>query len=134
MGKVSRILLYVASGFFFYTVALLAFVNQLPLAAKLAIMGAFTVPAVGFLMGGLWASQFSHWKRDIGIVIFSGSLATAFVVLTFICMIATPDFQQMFPENKLAFFGDYVTGCFCIASLAGTGACLIWYPQRRKTA
>jgi hypothetical protein len=134
MHKTFSVILYVASGFFLYTVEVLGFVNEPPVAAKLAIMGVFTVPAIGLLLFGLWASQFANWRRDIGIVMLSASLFTAFLALTVVCMIATPEFEQMFPDNKLAFFSDYITGCSLIALVAVIGGCLIWYPQRPESA
>ena len=132
MSKVCSVLLYVASGFSFYMVSLAAFVGELPVAGKLAIMGVFAVLATGFLVLGLWTSRFSNWKRDIGVVLLSASSVTAFVALTFVCMIATPEVQQMDPDNKLASFSDYTAGASCIAFLALSGAFFIWYPQARN--
>ena len=126
--------MYVASGFFFYSVALLAFINEGPAGAKLAIMGVFTLFALGFLFGGLRASSSANRKRDVGVVVLCGALAAAFVVLTFVCMIATPEFRQIFPDNKLAFFSDYMGGGVTIASFAILGSILIWHSRGSKAA
>lgn len=127
-------LFYVASGFFFYTVALLAFINEPPVSAKLAIMGGVIVPALGFLVGGLRISRTQNQKRHIGVVMLCGALATSFVVLTFACIMATPEFQQNFPTHKLAFFSDYLSGGGTIAAIGILGAFLIWRSHKPKAA
>jgi hypothetical protein len=126
MRRICSVVLYVASGVFFYTLSVVAFINEPPAAAKFGIMGVFIVPAIGLLLLGLWALRFISWKRDMGIVMFSASLFTSFLVLSFVCMLVTPEIQQVFPENKLAFFSDYTSGFSCIAFLALCGGFLIW--------
>lgn len=134
MRRAISIVLYVISGFFLYSIALTGFLNVPPIAAKFVMMGMFSVPAIGFLLGGLWASQFSNWRRDTGIVTLSAALFTAFMALTFVCMLADPEVQRMLPDTKLEFFNDCITGGAAIAFLGLCGAYLLWSSRRRIPA
>ncbi len=134
MRNAIAMLLYVASAFFFYTIAILAFISLPPVMAKLAIMGIFVVPALGFLLGGLKVSRSLNWQHHSGIVLLSGAAFAAFVTLNLACMIATPEIRQMFSESKLDYFSDYLSGGLTIASLATAGAVLLWRSRVQRPA
>lgn len=133
MNKALSITCYVVAGFFVYTIMILSFVNEPPASAKLAIMGVFAVPAAISLLIGLHVSRYGHWQRDVGIVFLSAALFTIFLVLTVACMLATPEFNQQFPDNKIGFFSDYVSGTVCIAAFLSLGSWLIWGTRNTKT-
>lgn len=134
MRPVLSIVLYVMSAFLFYTLAGVSFVNRPPLIAKVVILSLFAVLASAFLLAGLVVSRFTMWKRDIGIVLVSASLLTAFIVLTFVCMLATPEIRPQFPDEQLAFFSDYRTGGSVIALMGLGGAALIWSSAARNSS
>jgi hypothetical protein len=85
------------------------------------MMGVFSVPAVGALFIGLFASKFANWKRDGGIVLLSASPFTTLLVLTVVCMVFTPEIHEVFPENELVFFSDYVSGVGCLTFFRAAG-------------
>lgn len=121
-----KIFSYVISGFFFYTLCGLSFTNSVPLLGKLTIMGIFSIPAVLSLLLGLQASGFSHWKRDVGIVLLSASLVTAFVALGIVCLFATPEFVKQIPDEQKDFLSDYISGLSCLLLMGGTGGLLLY--------
>jgi len=123
--KVISIICYVAAGFFVYMVSLLSFINEPPVATKLGIMGVFCIPGLISLLIGLAISRFQNWKSNTGIVLLSGAGFTVLVVFTFLCLLLSSEFKELFPEDKLDFFNDYVTGTFCVIVLLFTGALLL---------
>ena len=132
--RLLSIILYVIAAFLFHTLAAVSFVNRPPLIAKVVILSVFAVLASIFLVAGLVASRFTMWKRDIGIVLVSASLLTASIVLTFVCMLATPEIRPKFPDEQLAFFSDYRTGGSVIALMGLGGAALIWKSAARDSS
>ena len=141
MNNAISIVCYVVAGFFVYTIMILSFVNEPLVLAKLAIMGVLTVPAAISFLIGLSVSRYAHWQRDVGIVFVSAALFTIFSVLTVACMLATPEFTQQFPDNKIGFFRDYAIGFFrdyasgalCIAAFLSLGCWLIWGTRKHNT-
>lgn len=114
MRKFFGIMFYVISGFFLYTVCILAFINEPPVLQKLSIMGIFFIPALITLIIGLAITRFVNWQRDIGILMLSSAGVTAFLVFTIACLFLDANFKKLFPENKLYFFSDYISGIGCI--------------------
>jgi len=106
-------------------VSLLSFINEPPVATKLGIMGVFCIPGLISLLIGLAISRFQNWKSNTGIVLLSGAGFTVLVVFTFLCLLLSSEFKELFPEDKLDFFNDYVTGTFCVIVLLFTGALLL---------
>lgn len=129
--KVISIICYVISGFFFYNVCVLAFVNEPPVLAKFAIMGGFCIPALIALGIGLVCAHFRNWKRDVGIVITSAAGFTSFLILTMVCLFMSPEFKEFFPDNTMDFFSDYVSGISCMAILGTAGILLIKNSKER---
>ncbi len=133
MRKVISIILYVISGFFFYTVCLIAFLNNLPILIKYAVMGVLCIPAVIALGIGLVSGCFGNWKRDIGIVITSAAGFALLVALTMACIFLSPEFEEFFHYNKadlIGLYSDYVSGFGSIAILGTTGIFLIWSSRK----
>ena len=121
--KIISIFFYILGGFFVYMVCLLGFINISEVEAfKLAIMGGFSIPALIFLIIGAAICRFQNWKSSIGTALLSGVGVNLLVVITFICFLLTPEFEEFFPDNKLAFFNDYFSGfsvMLILAVLAG---------------
>jgi hypothetical protein len=117
---------YVLGGFFVYMVCLLAFTN-IPQgwALKFTIMIGFSVPALIFLFIGAATCHFQNWKSSIGIALLSGVGFNLLLVITFICLLLTPEFAQFFPDNKLALFNDYFSGASVMLVLSGLGGLLL---------
>lgn len=133
MSKPISIVCYVVAGFFVYTIMILSFVNEPPALAKIAIMGVFAVPAALSFLIGLSASRYTHWQRDLGVVFLSAALFMIILVLTVVCMLSTHEFTQHFPDNKIGFFSDYVSGTLCIAAFLGLGGWLVWRSHNGTT-
>lgn len=122
---------YVVSGFFFYTVCMLAFVDEAPPLAKLALTGGFCIPALIALGAGLACVRFQNWEREVGIVITSVGSFSLFSVLTMVCLFMSPEFKEFFPDVRTDVFGDYVSGIGCMAAL-GTGGILLIKTSKRN--
>lgn len=133
MNKTLSIICYVVAGFFVYAIMIMSFANELPESAKFAIISVFAVPAAISFLIGLHVSRYGHWQRDLGIVLLSAALFTILIVLTVACMLATPEFTQHFPDNKIGFFSDYVSGILCIAAFLSLGGWLVWRSRNRET-
>ncbi len=124
--KIISILFYILGGFFVYMVCLLAFTNIPQVGAfKFAIMGGFSIPALIFLVIGAAICRFQNWKSSIGIALLSGVGFNLLVVITFICLLLTPEFEEFFPDNQLASFNDYFSGFSVMLILAGLGGIML---------
>lgn len=132
--KTISIFFYILGGFFVYTVCLLAFTNVPKIGAfKFVIIGGFSIPALIFLVIGAAACRFQNWRASIGIALLSGVGFNLLVVITFICLLLTPEFEAFFPGNRLAFFNDYFSGFSVMLILAGLGGSML-ITNKRKTA
>jgi hypothetical protein len=132
--KVISIFSYILGGFFVYLVCLLAFINLPEVGAyKFAIMGGFSVPALVFLIIGAAICSFKNWKSSIGIALLSSVGFNLLVVISFICFLLTPEFEEFFPNNKTASFNDYFSGFSVMIILAGLGG-LMLKTNKRKDA
>ena len=100
---------------------------------KFAIMAGFFLPALIALGIGLALGRFQNWKRDTGIVLASASGSTAFVILTILCLLLSPEFKDLFPEDVLGFFGDYRTGLSFVVICGITGFMLIMNYIKEKS-
>ena len=118
--KVISIIFYVVAGFFAYMVSFLSFINVPSVTMKFAIIGIFCIPCLISLLTGLAISRFQNWKNKTGIVLLSGAGFTVLVVFSFFCLLLSSEFKELFSENKLDLFNDYVTGAFCVVILLFT--------------
>ena len=131
MRKVAGIAFHIIGGFFVYMVCLLAFINQPPL-AKWGMVAGFSLPALFFLGLGLVMNRFQRWRRDVGVVLVSGSGLTAFIVFTFVCMLTTDEFKKMIEPDTLRFFSASTSGAVFMLSVAALG--VIFLKTEKKPA
>ena len=92
MRRGLSISLYILAGFFVYAACGLAFVNQPP-GLKRGVVALFATPALVLLISGLASRRFRQWKRDVGVVLPSGSAAAAFVVFPSACLTMTHELR-----------------------------------------
>lgn len=127
--KVISVLFYVLGGFFIYMCCLLAFMNLPQVgAAKFYIIGGFSVPTVIFLFIGAAINRFQDWKSSIGITILSSVGFTLFGIITFICLLLSPELEEFFPNYNLSGFDGYLSGGTIMFLLA----CLGWLLVRKN--
>ncbi|OAM87177.1 hypothetical protein AW736_25060 [Termitidicoccus mucosus] len=120
LARVFSIICYVVAGFFFYSVALLAFMELPSLGGKSIVMVGFLVPALLGLWAGFAFSGYRCKLRDTGLVLLSSSGFTAFLIVTFACLLATDDLRRMMAPEALSAFRDYASGFgFLILIFAG---------------
>lgn len=124
MRKVAGIMFHIIGGFFVYMVCLLAFINQPPL-AKWGMVAGFSLPALFFLCLGLAMNRFQRWRRDVGVVLLSGSGLTFFIVFTFACLLMTDEFKTMMQPDSLDFFSAYASGVLFMLGVAALGVILL---------
>ncbi len=130
MSKVVRnvfgIIALVISGFFFYGVNLVAFVNQPVWPIKTVIIAVFGIPAIVFFLIGVFCRGFDKFQCDLGIVLLSAAAMSALVILSFICMLASPDIVKSLPPDSTKMFGAVLSGFLCLVLylLAGLGLVL----------
>jgi len=130
--KIISVFSYIIGGFFVYVVCLLSFINVPEVGSfKFAIMGGFSIPALIFLVIGAATRRFQNWQSSIGIVMLSGVGFNLIVVITFICILLTPELDKYFHDNKLASFNDYFSGFFVMLVLAGLGGFLLKQSKRK---
>lgn len=131
MRKGLGIAFHIIGGFFVYMVCFLAFINQPPL-AKWGMVAGFSLPALFFLGLGLVMNRFQRWRRDVGVVLVSGSGLTAFIVFTFVCMLTTDEFKKMIEPDTLRFFSASTSGAVFMLSVAALG--VIFLKTEKKPA
>jgi hypothetical protein len=117
----------VLSGFFLNGVNILAFVNQPIWPVKAIIIGAFIVPAIFFLLLSSWCRGRGKFRRDLAIVLLATAGYGAFVILSFFCMLKSPDVLKQMPPDFFHQFGDVLSGalCFSLYLLLGVGLLLL---------
>ena len=126
LRKILSILFYIIGGFFVYMVCLLAFTNLTEVGTeKFLIIGGFSLPALLFLFIGAAIYRFKNWKSSVGITLLSGVCLNLLVVITFICLLFTPEMNEFFPENQLQTFNDYLSGAILTVIMASLGIFLI---------
>ena len=124
---IASILSYVVSGFFFYSVTLMAFYRFPAPGFKIVLLGIFAIPAVLALIVGWAFSGFKKKVRDSGIVFLSGSAMAALLVVTVYCILNDPGASKIADLRSLRLFDDYGAG-FSVLGLslcAGIGCLLI---------
>jgi hypothetical protein len=115
----------VIAGFFVYMVGLLSLADMPPVTTKFLIVGGFSVPAVVFLLIALALDRFRRWKSTVGIVLLSGTGVNLLVVFVGAMILLSPEFLEFYPDHKLGFFSDYVTGAVWTLVLLGAGIALV---------
>lgn len=114
------------SGFFLYVASLLSFINDSSIASARwwGVLG-FSISALIILIAGLAINNFKNWKKFTGVVFLSSSAVTAFLILTFMCMLMTDELRSMFKPETINFFTNYISGSFVVIGLALLGLFLI---------
>jgi hypothetical protein len=125
------ILSFIAAGFFFYGVGLLAFVSTPEWWVKVVIVATFVVPAAVFFGLGAWC-----WGRNVlqslGIVLLSAAGMTALVVLTFVSMLMTPEYAKLLPAETRQLFSSVRTGATCLGGYVVIGLALLLAVRRNS--
>lgn len=124
MRKVAAILFHILAGFFVYMVSLLAFLDQSAL-AKWAMMVGFSLPVLLFLFLGLTMNRFHRWRRDVGVVLLSGTGFTFFLVFTFVCLLTSEEFKTSMPPESLSVFSSYLFGSIFLLGVAALGVAFL---------
>lgn len=119
------IICYVVAGFFVYGLCLIAFFKFPSVGTKLGVLGGCALAAMLPLAVGLMVSGGAKWRRDVGIVLLSGSGFTALLFLMMLCFSLDPAFKEFFPNAELDAFSDYTAGLICIGICAAAGIVLI---------
>lgn len=115
-------LFHVAAGFFFYGVCLFSFVHE---SAKTTLMVAMGVPATIFLSLGVAVRSGRFWRRDVGAVLVSAAGFSGAVAFSFACMIATPEFRELYRPDAFHFFSDWPAGVAFTGLLGAAGGLLL---------
>ncbi len=123
--NVFGVICWVIAGFFSYTVCLLAFINQPLWPVKLTAMGIFLVPLVLFLLIAAWCRGFRQMGRELGIVLLSASGLSLMVVLTVVCIYASPETAKRMPPNGREMFSAIWSGVGCLVFYIGFGLILV---------
>jgi hypothetical protein len=121
--NVFGIIALVFSGFFLYGVNLVAFINQPAWPIKTIVIAVFGIPAIVFLLIGVFCHGFNKFRRDLGIVLLSAAGMTALVILSFICMLAPPDMLRM--------FSAVLSGVVCLSLYIVLGLGLLFTLRKR---
>jgi hypothetical protein len=129
--NVFGIILLVISGFNFYAVALLSFIHKPLWPIKMIVVSLFAIPAVGFLLVGVWCHGFAKFRRDFGIVLLSAAGVTAMAVFSYAAMLATPGYAKLVSPEERQVFSAVWTGGIWLALYVVVGLALI---LRRKSA
>jgi hypothetical protein len=132
--KIISGIFYSLGGFFIYMICIIAFINFPKVGAfKFAIIGGFSVPALIFLVIGAAIHRFQNWKSSIGTVLLSATGFTLLAIISFICMLITPEIEEIYPHSKFALgmFNDYFSGFFVMLALAGLGGFLLRISKRK---
>ncbi len=130
--NVFGIVALVISGFFFYAVAMMAFINQPAWPIKTVVVLVFVIPAVIFLLIGVWCHGFDKFERDLGIVLLAASANTLLVIFSFVSMLASPDVGKLLSPDSVQMFSAIWSGAFCLILYIVVGLALLLFLKRRQ--
>lgn len=108
MRNVLSIASFVLAGFFVYAVCFLAFTNMG--VGKYILIAVFSIPVFAFSLLGIKLNKSRSWKKSVGMVFMWGAVATFFAILSFVCMLATPDINKILHADFAENFNDYISG------------------------
>jgi len=129
--NVFGIVALVISGYFFAAANMLAFFNQPAWPIKTIIVATFAAPAIVFFLIGAFCRGFDRIRRDLGIVLLSVAGTTALTILSFICMLASPDIAKSLPPDFTKMFGAVFSGFACLAIYVVVGMGLLLTSRKR---
>ncbi|HWC91057.1 MAG TPA: hypothetical protein VG433_15415 [Pirellulales bacterium] len=124
----SAIVCYVLAGFFVYAMGLVGFMrgpDDVGAAFTMIVEGVCAVPFLFFLLIGLALSGFKNWKRDLGVVLLSGTGVTATVALSFACMLYYPEYRKLLPPDFLDHIDNYAAGAGVNVGILVVGVALL---------
>ena len=123
------ILSFVVAGFFFYSLAMLAFISTPEWWIKVVIAGSSAVPAAIFFGLGAWC-----WGRNVlqtlGIVFLSAAGMTGMAVLSFFAILMTPEYAVTLPPETRQLFSSVWTGAACLGGYVAVGLALLLAGRR----
>jgi hypothetical protein len=119
--KVISIICYIISGIFFSIVGFLAFLNKPSVLFKFALLGAFCLFALLFLVIGLACARFQNWHRHVGLVCTWAAGYGIFGVLNTWFLFMDPNFKKAFPVGFPWIFNAYFSGAVWLALLGTVG-------------
>ena len=126
LRKVLSIVSLVTSGFFLYILVIMAFIQVPSFGVKLLTAGIFLIPMLLTLFIGLALRSFTQWQRVCGVVFISTAIFCAFLFLTIVCMIYSPDLKSVIDRKTVAFFSDIVSGVGFFSLVLVSGAVLFY--------
>jgi len=129
--KVISIICYVISGIFFNIVGFLAFLNKPNVLFKFALLGAFCLFALLFLVIGLACARFQNWHRHVSLVCTWSAGYGIFGVLNTWFLFMDPKFNKAFPDGFPWMFNAYFSGAVWLA-LLGTVGILFMIISKKK--
>jgi len=134
--KIISVIFYILTGCSLFVISILSFLRtpSVPAFAKLMWIGVCLIPLLVCMFIGLAVSRFQNWKRDIGIVLLTETVFTAYVILNFVCLLLTKEFQARLPPKTFVSlikqFSDYSTGFGCMIFFTILAVILLKKPKR----
>jgi hypothetical protein len=104
--KIISIIFYSFAGFFLLGVGAILFADNkehIPFSYRLGIAGFLF--ALGLLLSfiGILFSGLKNWQRDLGALFITITIFQLFSILSFICMVLTPDLRSMMPKDSFLY-------------------------------
>lgn len=131
MRNILSITSFVLAGFFVYAVSFLAFTNMG--VGKYILIAVFSIPVFAFSLLGIKLNKSRSWKKSVGMVFMWGAVATFFVILSFVCLLATPDINKILPADFAEIFSDYISGTAITILFFVMGYGLYWLSNQPPT-
>lgn len=114
----------IVSGFFIYSVGLLAFFDIG--SKKFMIMGGTSIPLMISHLIGLALYRGSNWKVPTGITLSIGGSFNILAVISILSIKGSPEISKAMDTNGLDAFSDYLCGFTVMAIFMGAGAALFF--------
>jgi hypothetical protein len=124
--KVLSIVSLVTSGFFLYTSVIMAFIQVPSFGEKLLTTGIFLIPMLLTLFIGLALRSFTQWQRVCGVVFISTAIFCAFLFLSIVCILYSPELKSVVDRKAFTFFSDIVSGVGFFSLVLLSGAVLFY--------
>lgn len=126
LRKVLSIVSLVISGFFLYASVIMAFIQVPSFGVKLVMTGILLIPMLLTLFIGLALRSFTQWQRVCGVVFISTAIFCAFLFLSIVCMLYSPEFKSVIDQKAFALFSDIVSGVGFFSLILLSGAALFY--------
>jgi hypothetical protein len=126
LRKVLSIVSLVIAGFFLHCSVAMAFIQVPSFGVKLATTGMFLIPMLLTLFIGLALRSFTQWQRVSGVVLISTAIVCAFLFLTIVCMLYSPELKSVVDQEAWALFSDTFSGVSFFLLVLLSGAALFY--------